>query len=975
MVFLQVCEGDSDLFWKVEQPVSTGFYRELYNYLCKWPKSATKTTIGKFFISIDPNFQHRTSDRPSNVYMYVQRLALSSKPHSEPMSYGIERTVQKLRFVVNGYQSDLQEMSEKALKQQKDLQSMKIQLEKAQVEIAKSRKELTDVTNKLQYVTVQRDSAHQKGLKNQQKLEAGIVDAAHYEDMLLSENEELSKLVDHLKKEITNLSGSNVTLVSDTDQGTANFCFQTKDGNKVYTTAVRELYYTLLANQLPPAKIALTIKSILKSFMPSLDVDKLKLPGESCASYMRREELTTLNLAHKASCLAEQAQSGCVNLNSDGTTKAQRKIQGTAINDIVISVNEVPDGSADTMIADLSQELQKLREVAHALRLPNADKINWTLVQSSTSDSASTQRKFNKILEEKREEDQEKFGPACQEGIELVQNFCCMHLGINLRKAFFDGIKTDSNDTMRQDSPQRQDNPQADVFVHEFCKLLGRHGVPEYGLGTLVFPDFLQLSCHSESEKKPYYEQCLKIKLDRQVGSRYFVTAANATKVLFLREAAVDFLNYSGKDKGNKLEYSVFEKLQDPIELAHLTADAIMFHHVYSNLVMLAKSTVLDKSVLDMSQHYLELKLFLQEIENDPEIAINPEYMVFTSEPRLYGQDKRVNHRLHTSCEVIERKIFTEPSDKTIVYSLLVAGASAMREKLSTYARNQLPDGIYWDPEPEIKAILKTLKPNNDVCESILGLNDYLMTAIPNMHQMSRSNLIQTKKNKTIQWLDQLPGDKRSDIVTLARKRRVEVAKSSREAELERNKIRQEKIMREKCRRDALKERAIREKERLSNLNLVTSCEDLKSILSDIEEENITSAKKAQKKRKIIREQIDIRKKVLSEKIKIPFSKNRKQRALAEIIKDFMQYLNEHSRNDSEVTADLDSLVGKKVLHRFDTQNGEEQWFSGVVVSYNAVSKLYEIAYDDEDEHCFFNLLEDMAQGDLIVTDDTCTQT
>ena len=104
--------------------------------------------------------------------------------------------------------------------------------------------------------------------------------------------------------------------------------------------------------------------------------------------------------------------------------------------------------------------------------------------------------------------------------------------------------------------------------------------------------------------------------------------------------------------------------------------------------------------------------------------------------------------------------------------------------------------------------------------------------------------------------------------------------------------------MREKRRRDALKERAIKEKERLSNLDLITSCEDLKTILSEIEEENISSTKKAQKKRKIIREQIDIRKKVLSEKINIPFSKNRKQRAVAEIIKDFMQYLREHSRND-----------------------------------------------------------------------------
>ena len=82
-----------------------------------------------------------------------------------------------------------------------------------------------------------------------------------------------------------------------------------------------------------------------------------------------------------------------------------------------------------------------------------------------------------------------------------------------------------------------------------------------------------------------------------------------------------------------------------------------------------------------------------------------------------------------------------------------------------------------------------------------------------------------------------------------------------------------------------------------------------------------------------------------------------------------MQYLREHSRNDSEVTVGAsDSLVRKMVLHRFEI-NGKEQWFSGVVVSYNAVSKLHEIAYDDEDDHCFLNLLEDIAQGDLIVND------
>ena len=68
---------------------------------------------------------------------------------------------------------------------------------------------------------------------------------------------------------------------------------------------------------------------------------------------------------------------------------SKKKLEGAAINGMVLSVNEVPDGHAGNILNDVSTELQKLREVAHALRMPNADKINWTLIVSS-SDSAST---------------------------------------------------------------------------------------------------------------------------------------------------------------------------------------------------------------------------------------------------------------------------------------------------------------------------------------------------------------------------------------------------------------------------------------------------------------------------------------------------------------------------------------------------------------------------------------------------------
>ena len=89
---------------------------------------------------------------------------------------------------------------------------------------------------------------------------------------------------------------------------------------------------------------------------------------------------------------------------------------------------------------------------------------------------------------------------------------------------------------------------------------------------------------------------------------------------------------YTGKSDGNKLEQDAYEKVQDPDILSQLKADALMFHHVYSNLVMLAKSNELMKSALDMRCHYLELRMFLERTELNPQIAMDRDLRVFASE-------------------------------------------------------------------------------------------------------------------------------------------------------------------------------------------------------------------------------------------------------------------------------------------------------------------------------------------------------
>ena len=150
---------------------------------------------------------------------------------------------------------------------------------------------------------------------------------------------------------------------------------------------------------------------------------------------------------------------------------------------MTISVNELSDGSADQVVADISKEFATLRNIAHALNLPNADRINWTMITSSTSDSASTQKRLNTLIHKCRESDEKEFGKATIDTIDLIESFCSMHLGVNLRNAFLSGIAQSS---VTGASCDRERHP-VDVFVYEFCKQLGVLSTDAAQLSSRIF--------------------------------------------------------------------------------------------------------------------------------------------------------------------------------------------------------------------------------------------------------------------------------------------------------------------------------------------------------------------------------------------------------------------------------------------------------------------------------------------------------
>ena len=288
------------------------------------------------------------------------------------------------------------------------------------------------------------------------------------------------------------------------------------------------------------------------------------------------------------------------------------------------------------------------------------------------------------------------------------------------------------------------------VLCVHFANYWDKVGTPEYGQG-ITFKDYItyELNKPNTSNRATYLNNVLKTNLERQVRSRYFVTAYNSSRIHFLYPAALDFLNNLRTVKTlNRLEQYVLTKLQDKVMLHNIKIDGFFFYRVYADLTTLVKSNKLSKSVFDMNVHYLELLDFLQEVILCPDQLIDNSTPVFISEPRLYTDTALI---IRSKNSHIHNNIFSKDGiDKDTLLPRIKVATECMAKKLSDYKKDQLPGGKYWTPTAEEKEILQKLAPNNDVCESILGLNDWITTHTPNLCQVTKSTLVEVKKIKKI---------------------------------------------------------------------------------------------------------------------------------------------------------------------------------------------------------------------------------
>ena len=831
-------------------------------------------------------------------------------------------------------------------------------------------------------------------ITNIQSLLDTILEEHHMElDKLTSDNLDLNNLVKELEEDLE----SNTTYGNNED-----FTISTKEGTR-YLNCVRELYYNLMTIGISPDKIDGTIRLVFNKLCPSIDTSSLKLPKKSCANYMRMAEMPTISDIHKATNLSS---SGNGHINSDGTTLNMRKLIGSSVNGIVLGVQEVSDGTAETMLNELDKQLSKLRETATELNIPNANAINWTLIVSSTSDGASTQTKFNKLLSELRKRDEDQFGPANSEIDELIANKCGMHLGVNLRKAQISGIHehertlnatTDDEYALQQldisdqatASSKREYSP-LDSFVHAFCKLLGQVGTPEYGQG-IKFKDYVinELTKPSASTRITYLNNVLKTNLERQVGSRYFVTACNSAKIHFLYAVALEFLIILSKVKSlNKLEQYVLDKLHDQVMIHNLKIDGLLFYHIYADLTTLVKSKKLNKSVLDMNVHYLELRSFLQEIIAYPENIFDKSTNVFISETRLQSEPS-LNHKQKHDFIYNSLASMDEIQPELILPRIKVA-AEHMLTKLCEYKKDQLPGGKYWNPTQQQEDVLKQLLPNNDICESILGLNDWITNNTPNLNQFTKSTLVEVKKNKTMTWLTSLTKERNCTVINTAQQKRISMEIKIREEEHVLHQKRIQKMEQEKKKAQDREQRRQTEIDKLSTVSYIDLEENLLKEIEIINNDKTrTIPGKEKKKLEILKDQIRFRNKIMNKQTKITFSTSGIPKTSDMLLDDVLHLLrmekeekarkrtrcddqsNPEKRKKESAETYLSKpkdLVSLHILHKFinETSRKEELW-AGKIISYNKHTKTHTLIYTGDNEEYTFDLSTDIKNGDITI--------
>ena len=293
---------------------------------------------------------------------------------------------------------------------------------------------------------------------------------------------------------------------------------------------------------------------------------------------------------------------------------------------------------------------------------------------------------------------------------------------------------------------------------------------------------------------------------------------------------------------------------------------------------------------------------------------------------------------------------------------------------ISRLLEDHLPGGVLEKPTKQLVTETKSVPNSNTVSERDFAKLDRLLREKPNATTIALEGLVLFSNNKTAQWLNEKSLEDREALFKKARKIAPEFKDLYKQR---RRKLLEDraKVLRDKqLALQKLREKKFREKEKLTEEIMVYGLwQNESQVTSGLEKLSSTS-----EKLKALKCQLDFRNKVLEQggpKEVFFMTKNRKKLTVDEVAGKLSTLFSPAHRpvaSSSPFIATQESLVGRRICHKWRESDGSEHLYYGKILSIvPGTTDWFNVIYDGEFEDTVLslNLFIDIERGDLDFVD------
>ena len=772
-------------------------------------------------------------------------------------------------------------------------------LKKVRIQNNRYIQKINRLTNKIEDLMVKNEQLHT--LNSQQ-------------DVLLTNTTQELK---NRKEELINIENERDWLAEIIEESSdVNFY---SDGK--FSFELRQCIYSLLSLNVS----AQSVPGVINSVLTLLGKKCNKLPSRSTILNMNVERLI---LSQKQ--LAEVIPSkDNLTLYTDETTKFGVKYSGYHVSDqegsmYVLGMRQLETKSAANTLAAFQEILSDIEE--KTIESNPISKNILFKITSTMSDRASTEKKFNRLLEELRAgvlpeliQNWNNLSIEEQKSASSLLNFFCglhslVHFAevcnaslIQLENAHFSGqppIFDKSFMKVSESSVVR--------LIRTTCKALARGADEKSGkyndFNTFVTPFLKENKLHS-------------IPLEEFRGNRFNILFESAAGVFFLKDQISEFLTGC---QTNKLLKAVQHDVKVPMFMAEVKSLGLISRLITGPLWSLLEDRNIH--ILDMNKYYLQLVNFFNDAQANIEIFMKGKLLPF-GETTVVKNDALLTALL-IPCWQYDYLV-------VVCLSVLLPALCKLAKKIFT---DHLPGGRWENVTDDMRLRSSGTAKHNKFSESVFGYLDNLLRMKPNISVLATEAFVMFSSNKTHIWLESRTNQEKDQLINEAVrgvskmreefKKRTEIIKANQKRKIEESILQAEAIEAKRL------ERLEGYSQKIIYYGLWQSESEVDRVLNEIK----TKTEKIQ----ALKAQLNFRKYVLKQNPKdqscysLSTDDNGVKRKLTidEIKTNVVKLVRHAFTVEQAPTSDtnLPILTGKRVKHCFD-DNGERKWWTGQVIS------------------------------------------